>query len=259
MKQLRRFLLTAISLSPLLLPAATFTVINTSDAGAGSLRQAILGVNASVGPHAINFAIVPGSGVQTIAPISVLPAISNTVTIDGYSQPGSSANTLANGDNAVLLIRLDGVAVTNSFPAALQFYSSGNIVHGLVIVRFWDALAFYGSSGSTVAGNFIGYDTDGVARGNTDTGVYITSALFERSGGNVIGGTVPAARNIISGNGSGVFIWLDRVGGNFVQGNFIGTDATGTLPRANTHGVFIQASTNNLVGGTSPSARNIIS
>lgn len=259
MKPFRRFLLVAPGLFPLLLHAATFTVINTNDTGAGSLRQAILDVNASAGPHAIHFAIPAGNGVQTIAPISVLPAISNTVTIDGYSQPGSSVNTLASGDNAVLLIRLDGDAVTNSFPAGLKFYSSGNVVRGLVIVRFWDAIVFHGSSGSTVAGNFIGYDTDGVERGNSHAGVYITTALFERSGGNMIGGTTPSARNIISGNGTGVFMFPDRVGGNVVQGNFIGTDATATLPRPNTHGVFIQASTNNLVGGASAAARNVIS
>ena len=259
MKQFRRYLFAGFSLSSFLVHAATFTVTNTNDAGQGSLRQAILNVNANGGQHVINFAIGNGGSVQTIAPVSILPAISNTVTIDGYTQPGSSMNTLTNGDNAVLLIRLDGIAVTNSFPAALQFYSSGNVVRGLVIVRFWDGLVFYGSSGSVVSGNFIGYDTDGIARGNTGNGVYITSALFERSGGNMIGGTTPAARNVISGNGTGVFMWPERVGGNFVRGNFIGTDATGTLPRTNTHGIFIQGSTNNLIGGTSASARNIIS
>jgi hypothetical protein len=258
MKQLCRILLVAVSLSPLLLHAATFTVINTNDAGAGSLRQAILDVNASAGPHTINFSIA-GSGVKSIVPSGVFQAISNTVTIDGYSQPGTSANTLANGDNAVLLIRLDGVAATNGGPAALQFYSSGNTVRGLVIVRFWDALVFFGSSGNTVAGNFIGYDTDGVARGNMAAGVSLTYALFERSGGNLIGGTTPAARNIIAGNLWGVSMFPDRVGGNIVQGNYIGTDATGTLPRPNTHGISIQDSTNNLIGGASAAARNIIS
>src|SRR6476620_9785866 len=87
--------------------ANTFTVINTNDSGAGSLRQAILDANGTAGTDQINFNI-PGSGVQTISPLTQLPAITDPVVIDGYTQPGASVNTLANGDNAVLLIELSG-------------------------------------------------------------------------------------------------------------------------------------------------------
>src|SRR5262245_13943960 len=83
--------------------AATFTVINTDDSGAGSLRQAILDANGNPGPDTIDFAI-PGSGVHTISPVTPLPAITEPVTIDGYTQAGSSPNTDANDDNAVLLV-----------------------------------------------------------------------------------------------------------------------------------------------------------
>jgi hypothetical protein len=44
------------------------------------------------GLDTINFNI-PGSGVKTIAPASPLPTITDAVVIDGYSQPGASANT----------------------------------------------------------------------------------------------------------------------------------------------------------------------
>jgi len=54
--------------------AATFTVTTTADAGAGSLRQAILDANGAAGADTIQFALV-GSGVQTIAPASALPSI----------------------------------------------------------------------------------------------------------------------------------------------------------------------------------------
>ena len=47
--------------------AATFTVTNTSDSGAGSLRQAILDANANPGLDTIAFDI-PGAGVHTITP-----------------------------------------------------------------------------------------------------------------------------------------------------------------------------------------------
>jgi len=74
--------------------ANTFTVINTNDSGAGSLRQAITDANNHAGLDTIDFNI-PGSGVQTITPASDLPAITDPVIIDGYTQTGASANTLA--------------------------------------------------------------------------------------------------------------------------------------------------------------------
>lgn len=114
-------LLTAVLLAlGLLVPggqaraAATFTVTNTNDSGAGSLRQAILGANATPGADAIRFAI-PGSGVKIISPASTLPTITEAVTVDGYTQrpcssnpaPCSRPNTLAQGTNAKLLVVLD--------------------------------------------------------------------------------------------------------------------------------------------------------
>src|SRR5438128_6293445 len=87
--------------------AATFTVTTTNDTGAGSLRQAITDANANGadGTNTIQFAITdPPAGVRTITPASALPFITTPVIVDGYTQAGSSSNTLANGDNAVLLI-----------------------------------------------------------------------------------------------------------------------------------------------------------
>src|SRR5205085_8232721 len=86
-----------------------FTVTNTNDTGMGSLRQAILDAN-SMGGGTINFTI-PGGGVHTISPMTVLPTITQTVTIDGYSQPGSSPNPNppTMGIMATLLIELSGV------------------------------------------------------------------------------------------------------------------------------------------------------
>jgi hypothetical protein len=96
--------------------AADFTVINTDDSGPGSLRQAIVDANANPGTDRILFNI-PGSGVHKIViggPTNpnftdrgtALPEITDPVTIDGYSQPGSHPNTLLNGDNAVILIQI---------------------------------------------------------------------------------------------------------------------------------------------------------
>jgi len=86
---------------------AVFTVTNTLDDGSvGSLRWAINQANADTDQLSnINFNI-PGSGVHTIMPTSVLPTITHRVDINGFSQPGASpnTNTLALGDNAIRLI-----------------------------------------------------------------------------------------------------------------------------------------------------------
>ena len=72
-------------------PSGPFSVTNTDDAGPGSLRQAILDSNLAIGQtNAIDFAI-PGTGVQIIEPASPLPAITQSVLIDGFSQPGYTA------------------------------------------------------------------------------------------------------------------------------------------------------------------------
>src|ERR1022692_1199212 len=93
-------LLTAAGASPA--RGATIVVTNATDSGPGSLRQAILSANSTANvPDVINFNIA-GTGPFTISPLTALPALTDPVVIDGYTQPGASPNTLANGDDAVL-------------------------------------------------------------------------------------------------------------------------------------------------------------
>lgn len=252
-------MLLAIALAAGAGSAATYTVTNTDDAGPGSLRQALLSANANPGADTVVFNI-PGSGVRTIAPLTPLPELTNTVSIDGYSQPGSNPNSLANGNDGKLLIRLDGYNLTSGFPIGLSFSNAGgNTVRGLVIVRFYTGIQLKNSSASTIAGNWIGLDVDGISRGNTGNGIYVTCDFYHSSG-NVIGGLSPADRNVISGNGHGIFFFPSTADYNTVCGNFIGTDASGTLPRGNlSQGIMAQDVTNIVVGGQSPAARNVIS
>jgi hypothetical protein len=86
----------------------TYIVFNTNDGGAGSLRQAILNANGTPGIDTINF-ILPQGVVNTIAPFSPLPPITDPLIIDGYSQIGTSQNTDANATNAHLLVEISGV------------------------------------------------------------------------------------------------------------------------------------------------------
>ena len=241
--------------------AGVFTVTNVNDSGSGSLRQAILDANANPGADTINFNI-PSPGVQTITPTTVLPDITNTVAINGYSQPGSSANTLANGNNAVILIRLDEFKMAGASPAGLNFTGAGaggSSVRGLCIVRCYRGIQINEAANVTIAGNWIGMDLDGIARGMISfEGIYVAS-FFNPANNIVIGGTTPADRNVISGNWKGIYFNGAKVANCFVQGNFIGTDPTGTLPRGNMFcGVQSLSATNLTIGGPSAAARNLI-
>ena len=239
--------------------AATFTVTATDDSGPGSLRQALLDANSHPGPQLIQFNL-PGSGARTLAPLSPLPDITNTMTIDGYSQPGAKPNTLTNGNDGVLLVRLDGVNLTNGFPIGLRFNGANtSVVRGLILARFYTGIQLYASSGNTIAGNWIGLDADNISRGGNGTGIEVTCAVFNRSTANLIGGQTPADRNVIAGFHTGISFFPTPADHNVVQGNFIGTDATGSLPRGNLfEGVTVQGATNITIGGSSPGARNLI-
>ena len=118
--------------------AAVITVTGTGDTIAVdnvvTLREAITSANnnASIntdvsnqnpgvyGADTINFNI-SGAGVHTISP-AALPVITGQVTINGYTQGGTSMNTLPDGDNAVLEIVLSGA---NAAPARLRSASPG--------------------------------------------------------------------------------------------------------------------------------------
>src|SRR5262245_52101832 len=102
-----------------------FTVTNTKDTGAGSLRQAILDANANAGSDTIQFAV--GNGVQIINVTSVaLPSISDPVTIDGTTQPGFAGIPLIRIKNNT------GKSTTNG----IDIPAGSSTVRGLDIVGF---------------------------------------------------------------------------------------------------------------------------
>src|SRR5213083_2452353 len=104
--------------------ANTYTVTNTSDSGAGSLRQAILDADAHAGLDSIAFAV--GSGPIKIVTASQLPVITDPVVLDGTTQPGFSGKPIVEIDNNALYIT----------GGALRITGGGSTVRGLVFNRF---------------------------------------------------------------------------------------------------------------------------
>jgi parallel beta-helix repeat protein len=115
------------------------------------------------------------------------------------------------------------------------------------------------ATGNEVEGNFVGTDASGTrALPNGANGVRIGGVPE-----NIIGGTEPAQRNVLSGNGDdGVELSGSEATLNKVGGNYIGTDASGTQDLGNDgDGVHIQGASNNTIGGprSMGTLRNIIS
>jgi hypothetical protein len=227
-----------------------FRVTNTNDSGPGSLRQAIIDTSANPGANAITFNI-PGGVPQSIKLVELLPAIPGPVTVDATTQPGFAGTPV---------IELNGKQVEGP---GIRFTNANSVVRGLVINRFDTSTGIVGGVGNLIEGNFIGTDKTGTVIQANDLGI---------SGGRniVIGGTTSAARNIISGNFTqGILIGGSSSTGNLVQGNYIGTDLTGTValpngfgnpPGINGRGVDItDFAANNLIGGAVAGAGNVIS
>lgn len=197
--------------------AATYTVTTAADAGPGSLREAI-----TSGADTITFAI--GGGAQTIVVQSMLPAVVTPTTIDATTQPGFAGGPL---------IEIRGnMGIVGGI--GLKLFADNSTVKGVTIDGFAGSGIFISGKSNTVQNS--------VVTGNT-VGVYIAGG-----NSNIIGGTAASARNIISGNGNVGMLIGSNAQFNQVQGNFIGTDASGAAAAPNPVGIFITGASGNVVG-----------
>ena len=246
--------------------ALTYTVNSTNDvddtncnSSHCSLREAINAANANPGTDTIDFNIPCGGGVCTIQPTSPLPTLTdNDTLIDGYTQGDAQPATATMP--AVLRIEIDGTSAGGS-ASGLTIESANNSVRGLVINNFEGHGVFISGTIATdnrVMGNHIGTDSKGASDlGNGFDGVNISWGAQN----NRIGGSTPAARNVISGNdGNGVRIEQSGTTSNTVSGNYVGLAASGTTKLGNGSGVFIGwGAQNNTMGGDTDGERNVIS
>jgi hypothetical protein len=246
--------------------ATTFVVNDTGDAGdatpgdgvcatAGAvctLRAAIEESNANAGNDTINFNIA-GDGPHTIAIASNLPTITQTVTINGYSEPGASAAT---GSTAATLqiIVTSGDVVVQGFGIA----ANNSTIQGIVANNLITAVRIEGNN-NIIAGNYLGTSAAGTSAVPNEVGI-----LIDASTNNTIGGVNPDARNIISGNSEGgISITGEQSTGNKIQGNYIGANVAGTASLSTGFDVYgvriVDGASNTTIGGTASNARNLIS
>ncbi|MDB5355893.1 MAG: hypothetical protein JWN24_2346 [Phycisphaerales bacterium] len=215
--------------------AAPLVELSGALAGAGAAGFELAAPGCTVAGFAING--FSGDGVMVDAGADGAILRNNFVGTDS-----TGAFAKGNGGNGIS-IRANNVQVLNNVVSA-------NTASGVYLES---------STGSTIAGNFIGTnvsgssatDTLGASLGNSNAGVFLDFGTSSTT----VGGTTAAARNVISGNANtGITVQTSGPDSNLVEGNYVGTSAAGTaaLPN-NCAGVLLNSPgtqvTNNLVSG----------
>ncbi|MEO5626288.1 MAG: right-handed parallel beta-helix repeat-containing protein [Dokdonella sp.] len=225
--------------------ADTFTVTTPADNAnnaaptVGSLRWAIQQANANSNLTTINFSM-PGCPVVMSLGGAVLPDVTSSVTIDGYSAAGSSANTTFGLFNATLCVLLNG---NGSLANGLHTSGNGRLdVSGLGFAGFTDAaIRLDSGNGNVVSGNQIGGI---ILLAQNKDGVRVSATAMN----SIIGGDAnPGRVNLIVGN-TGAGVSVDSAGGgNFVDHDLIGIGPDGVAVNGNNVGVYIFNSPANYV------------
>lgn len=223
--------------------AATFVVQNFNDAGAGSLRQAIIQANTSSGADVITFSV--GTGTQFFNLVSPLPAVTDPVTIDGHSQPGFSGDPL---------IIINGAAAGSG--NGLTLTSDNNVVRGLALANFQgNGLVINASDGNDIINVFSGVRPGAggtvVVETNAVNGVVLTNGAAN----NNLGGPGANEGLVLSRNGQFGLLLSNAGNGNDILNVRIGTNRAGTSDEGNAgsgigiFNTFTTTITNSVVSG----------
>ncbi len=197
--------------------------------------------------------ILSGNGVDGVEINHV--STGNVIQANTIGLGADGSTTVANGRYGVVLY--NGVNNTSIGGTAA---GEGNVISGnLGAAVVIDGNSNAATAANAISGNLIGTDSTGIAdRGNGTYGVH----LFAGAVNTTIGGTAAGAGNTISGNGlHGVFVEDAGTVGTLIEGNLIGLTQAGDAPLGNTgNGIEVDWEVpNQLIGGSTPGAGNVIS
>jgi hypothetical protein len=225
-------------------------------AGTCSLRAALDECNRHSGPDTVNFAL-PGLAPQTIQlTLGKLTINQPGTTIDGYSQPGAHANTDPVISNALPGIDLRGNG--DASKESIFITSSATTIQGLALTRMWKNIWMStGSSGNTIAGNFIGMTALGTSIGHSG----VAGALMDGgSHDNLIGLPTAAGRNVIGNVNEGIDLYGSGTDRNISRNNLVGVSPSGTqIFTISDNGADHNfGPKSNVFGGFGPMERNVV-
>jgi hypothetical protein len=205
----------------------------------------ISGINSAFGPFGRGDTIpgLPGiAGFQGWGVAIVGPGTTGTV-VDGNIIGLDATGTKGVGNNGGVLLEV----TTNNTIGGVVAGARNIISNGIQLSV---------ASSNLIAGNYIGTDITGTLARGTSAGILLSGGPDDY---NTIGGTTASARNVISGNGIGIWVLPLSDTGNVMEGNYVGTDATGNKALPNkSYGMQIYG-VGNTIGGTAPGAGNLVS
>lgn len=191
-------------------------VKNTNDSGADSLRDAITIANNSGTPKLIKFDIRNQANVPlcpaVIGLTSALPLISGNMTIDGYTQSGSTVNTSTSAFNANLCVIVKPASGTLPSGFTIAFSPGSLKLRGLAIGGFGQPVRILSGPNSQIAGNQFGGTSHGVDLPGAGLNAIVLGE--EASGDIIIGGSALGDRNLVGDAGSsGIYSNPDALAG----------------------------------------------
>jgi len=197
--------------------------------------------------------VISGNTANANSPgIFIFGADAKNNVIEGNYIGTNAAGTAAVGN--CVGVDIDYSATTNTVGGATA--GAGNLIAGNTVS---DILLANNSVKTTIQGNLIGLNAAGTAALSSSTGT--TGIDSEYSQSNTIGGTSATARNVIGGHQYGIYIYgffSNQGSFNLVEGNYVGTDITGTAAIPNAEGIVVNSQFDT-VGGAAAADRNIIS